>query len=132
MQNSTNKQNGQQSSGNSTNRPDVANEKVTALAGALDWVGMKAIESPVLLKDASGLAVRAAALVDAFVSLDQAEARGIHMSRLFKEAQDKFVSTPLSFSLLGEILTQFLVTHEGLSNQAKIAVHYQALLSRPS
>lgn len=111
-------------------RPDVAKEMLTSHAGTLDWVGMKAIESPVLLVDQKGQKVRAAALVDAFVSLDQAEARGIHMSRLFKEAQEKLVSTPLTFSLLAEILQQFLVTHEALSNKAKISVHFEALLER--
>jgi GTP cyclohydrolase I len=130
MQNWTNKQNGKS---DGDRHPDVAIESITTtLAGALDWVGMKAIESPVLLKETDGTLVRSAALVDAFVSLDQPEARGIHMSRLFKEAQDQFVSTPLSFALLGEILAQFLTSHEGLSNRAKIAVHYEALLSRPS
>ncbi|WP_204128446.1 GTP cyclohydrolase, FolE2/MptA family, partial [Pseudomonas ogarae] len=65
------------------------------------------------------------------VSLDDGEARGIHMSRLYL-ALGLLEERPLSPSLMRQILEQFLDSHEGLSVAASLSVHTDLLLKRPA
>lgn len=111
--------------------PDVAKERPDLpMAGALDWVGMRGIEVPIFLKDQEGHLYRTAARASSYVSLENQESRGIHMSRLFKDLQDQLGRSPLEFSLLASILDQFLVSHEGLSQNARLEIEFQALVER--
>jgi len=111
--------------------PDVAKDRPDLLmAGALDWVGMRGIEVPIFLKDQEGHLYRTAARANSYVSLENQESRGIHMSRLFKDLQDHLGRSPLEFSLMATILDQFLISHEGLSQHAKLEIEFQALVER--
>ncbi|QBX44263.1 GTP cyclohydrolase I FolE2 [Pseudomonas fluorescens] len=110
---------------NSLTLPDIATQAARQ-ALPLDWVGMCGIALPVLLQGQ-----RLSAKADAGVSLDDGEARGIHMSRLYLalaalERQD------LSPSLLRQVLEDFLVSHDGLSNNAYLKIHCEVLLKRPA
>ena len=110
---------------NSLTLPDIATQAARQ-ALPLDWVGMCGIALPVLLQGQ-----RLSAKADAGVSLDNGEARGIHMSRLYLalaalERQD------LSPSLLRQVLEEFLVSHDGLSNSAYLEIHCEVLLKRPA
>lgn len=100
------------------------------MSGPIDSVGMSQIEVPILLKSQSGELFKTPAKVDAFVSLDAKDSRGIHMSRLFTEVQNQLPSKVLSFELLDQMLAAFLVSHEGLSLKAQISVQFEALLER--
>lgn len=111
--------------------PDVASERPDLpMAGALDWVGMRGIEIPILLQDSEGHLFRTSARASSFVSLENQESRGIHMSRLFRELQDKLTQNALTFELLAEVLTQFLASHEGLSSKARLEIDFQAMVQR--
>ncbi len=110
---------------NSLTLPDISTQAARQ-ALPLDWVGMCGIALPVLLQGQ-----RLSAKADAGVSLDDGEARGIHMSRLYLalaalERQD------LSPSLLRQVLEEFLVSHDGLSNSAYLKIHCEVLLKRPA
>ena len=110
---------------NSLTLPDIATQAARQ-ALPLDWVGMCGIALPVLLQGQ-----RLSAKADAGVSLDNGEARGIHMSRLYLalaalERQD------LSPFLLRQVLEEFLVSHDGLSNSAYLKIHCEVLLKRPA
>jgi len=61
---------------NALTLPDIA-AQAARQALPLDWVGMRGIALPVFIEGQ-----RLAAKADAGVSLDDGEARGIHMSRL--------------------------------------------------
>ena len=67
--------------------PDVAHQRVP-LARPLDWVGMENIALPVRLPDGQGGQLQVAASIDLSVNLANADARGIHMSRLHLQLQD--------------------------------------------
>ncbi|SCW96425.1 MULTISPECIES: GTP cyclohydrolase FolE2 [unclassified Pseudomonas] len=110
---------------NALTLPDVA-AQVSRQTLPLDWVGMCGIATPVLIDGQ-----RLSATVDAGVSLDDSEARGIHMSRLYL-ALGLLEETPLSPALLRRILEQFLDSHEGLSRAASLSVHTELLLKRPA
>lgn len=109
--------------------PDVAKETSAENFPHLDWVGMDAIELPILLKQADGI-YRIPALVEAKVNLDLASSRGIHMSRLYMIAQEQLSKEPLTLLEMGKASAQFLETHKDLSSQARLSVRFDAPLKR--
>jgi len=110
---------------NALTLPDVA-AQISRQALPLDWVGMCGIALPVLIGGH-----RLQAMADAGVSLDDHEARGIHMSRLYL-ALETLETTELSPTSLHRILRQFLDSHEGSSHAASLTVHTDLLLKRPA
>lgn len=110
---------------NALTLPDVATQ-ASRQALPLDWVGMCGIATPVLIDGQ-----RLSATADAGVSLDDSEARGIHMSRLYL-ALEMLEDTPLSPALLRRILQQFLDSHADLSHAASLNIHTDLLLKRPA
>jgi GTP cyclohydrolase I len=110
---------------NALTLPDIA-AQASRQALPLDWVGMCGIALPVLL-DGQRLSAKA----DAGVSLDDGEARGIHMSRLYL-ALEMLEQESLSPALLRRVLQNFLETHEGLSHNAYLKIHTELLLKRPA
>ena len=110
---------------NALTLPDIA-AQASRQALPLDWVGMRGIALPVLFDGQ-----RLSAMVDAGVSLDDGEARGIHMSRLYL-ALEMLEQENLTPALLRQVLQRFLKTHEGLSNSAYIKIHTDLLLKRPA
>ena len=106
---------------NALTLPDIANQSARQ-ALPLDWVGMRGIALPVLLEGQ-----RLSAKVDAGVSLDDGEARGIHMSRLYL-ALDTLEQRSLSPAQLREVLKRFLASHQGLSDCAYLNIHTDLLL----
>ena len=105
--------------------PDIAS-KASHQALPLDWVGMCGVALPVLF-DGQRLSAKA----DAGVSLDDGEARGIHMSRLYL-ALEMLEQENLTPDLLRRVLQSFLETHEGLSTSAYLKIHTDLLLKRPA
>ncbi|AIR88818.1 GTP cyclohydrolase FolE2 [Pseudomonas cremoricolorata] len=103
--------------------PDIAAQTVPH-ATALEWVGMCGIALPVVFEQQ-----RVSAVADAGVSLDDAQARGIHMSRLYL-ALKQLESAPLDCSALRRLLDSFLASHTGLSNRASVRIAFNHLLKR--
>ena len=110
---------------NALTLPDIA-AQASRQALPLEWVGMCGIALPVLF-DGQRLSAKA----DAGVSLDDGEARGIHMSRLYL-ALEILEQERLTPALLRRVLQRFLDTHEGLSNSAYLNIHADLLLKRPA
>lgn len=110
---------------NSMTLPDIA-AQVARQALPLEWVGMRGIALPVLIEGQ-----RLSAKADAGVSLDDGEARGIHMSRLYLTLE-ALEQESLSPALLHHVLKRFLQSHEGLSNRAYLNIHTDLLLKRPA
>jgi GTP cyclohydrolase I len=112
--------------------PDVASEKQIGHAGMLDWVGMDEIEMPVMLAGDGDAVQRASARVAAFVNLTDADARGIHMSRLYLHVDRHLSAEPLTPALLRRVLRDFLDSHAGLSDRALLRVRFEHLVRRPA
>ena len=110
---------------NALSLPDIA-AQASRQALPLDWVGMCGIALPVVLDGQ-----RVSAKADAGVSLDNGEARGIHMSRLYL-ALDMLEQEPLTPALLRGVLQRFLDSHAGLSTSAYLRIHADLLLKRPA
>lgn len=110
---------------NALTLPDIA-AQAARQALPLDWVGMRGIALPVFIEGQ-----RLAAKADAGVSLDDGEARGIHMSRLYL-ALERLEQKNLTPALLHQVLLRFLDSHEGLANSAYLDIHTDLLLRRPA
>ena len=111
------------------NMPDIARTR-PAVTGRIDRVGMGNIEMPVRLLSPTGNVVQALAHVDAYVSLDSAHAKGIHMSRLFLAVQNHLETSVFSPSGLEALLQTFIEKHEGLSKAAEIRLQFDWLRKR--
>ena len=112
--------------------PDVASEARPGLGGRLDRVGMDEIEMPVLVAGADGTAERVSARVAAFVDLKDAEARGIHMSRLYLHLDRHLSAEALTPCTLRRVLRDFLDSHADLSTHAEVRIRFDHLVRRPA
>jgi len=112
-----------------TSLPDVANDAV-ALARPLDWVGMDNIALPIRIPGPGGSVVQVAARVDVAVDLRDADARGIHMSRLYLRLQEAFASEAITPGGLRKVLAAFVESQKGLSGAARVVLRYDHLLRR--
>lgn len=110
---------------NALTLPDIASQNARQIV-PLEWVGMCGIALPIVIEGQ-----RLTATADAGVSLDDGEARGIHMSRLYL-ALEVLESQDLNPLLLKKILQQFLDSHDDLSICAYLRIHTQMLLKRPA
>lgn len=111
--------------------PDVAFDAAAA-ARALDWVGMSNIALPLRVASASGETIQVAASVDVAVDLVDAQARGIHMSRLYLQLQTAFASEVVTQAGLRRVLQMLIDTQAGLSTRARLLLRYEQLLLRPA
>lgn len=111
--------------------PDVAFDAAAA-ARALDWVGMSNIALPLRVASAKGETIQVAASVDIAVDLADAEARGIHMSRLYLQMQHAFASEVVTQAGLRRVLQTLIDTQAGLSTRARLVLRYEQLLLRPA
>lgn len=112
--------------------PDIAAESNHQHQGTLNWVGMSEIQMPLLLVDEQGVQHHISASLDAFVSLDDAEAKGIHMSRLYLALEQLSTEGQVSLVELRSLLQTFLVSHQELSQAAKLVCRFDYHLRRPS
>ena len=110
---------------NALTLPDIA-AQASSQALPLEWVGMCGIALPVVIDGQ-----RTAAKADAGVSLDDGEARGIHMSRLYL-ALEMLEQESLTPALLRRVLQRFLDSHEGLAHSAYLSIQLDLLLKRPA
>ena len=109
--------------------PDVAHD-AAVLARPLDWVGMERIALPVRIAGADGAPMQVAASVDVAVDLHDAQARGIHMSRLYLRLQEAFAAETITPAGLRRVLQGFVDSQQGLSTAARLVLRYDHLLQR--
>jgi GTP cyclohydrolase I len=91
---------------------------------------MAQIEVPVRLRDDDGMLFLAPAKAEAYVSLDDPQARGIHMSRLFLILQSLLSSEELNLPLIKRVLVAFVNSHAGLSRSSFVRLDFDLLVKR--
>ncbi|MEC7119710.1 MAG: GTP cyclohydrolase FolE2 [Pseudomonadota bacterium] len=107
--------------------PDIAKQSVgVQQQPRLDWVGMSKIHLPIQCYGQTW-----SASLDAGVSLDQADVRGIHMSRIYRESAS-LSNAPLSPALINQVLDAYLRSQQGLSACAQLSLDFAVLLQRPA
>jgi len=112
--------------------PDIANHTTAQTEGKLDWVGMSNIEMPIMVASKGESERMVSAHVDAFVNLKEAQAKGIHMSRLYLLLDELSTSNILNYQSLVSLLDGFISSHNDLSDQAKVAFSFEYHLRRKS
>jgi GTP cyclohydrolase I len=112
--------------------PDVASDSRGRLTGTLDRVGMAGVEVPVRLRDEAATLVMLPAKADIYVSLDDADARGIHMSRLFLSLQAILGEEELTVGTIGRLLHAFVSSHSGISRGAALRLAFELPIKRPA
>lgn len=105
--------------------PDIA-ATPTQQHGILDWVGMSGIHLPIHLQD-SWLTDAVDASADVFVDLADAEAKGIHMSRLYLQLQRFASEQQVTARSLRRLLDAMLLSHSELSGRAGIVLRFNHL-----
>ncbi len=116
----------------STSMPDIANHTTAQTEGTLDWVGMSNIEMPIIIASKDEVSRSVSAHVDALVNLKEAQAKGIHMSRLYLLLDELSTSNSLNYQSLVALLDGFISSHHDLSNQAKVKFTFEYHLRRKS
>ncbi|WP_130803769.1 GTP cyclohydrolase FolE2 [Acinetobacter ihumii] len=108
--------------------PDISAEPFhISHSSRLDWVGMENIALPIHLQHH-----RCLSKVNAYVSLDDPNAKGIHMSRLYTRLLDLSDLATLKLSDLQQLLQDFLISHQPLSQHARIEIQTELELQRPA
>ena len=115
-----------------TTMPDIANHTTAQTEGTLDWVGMSNIEMPIMVTSKGESERMVSAHVDAFVNLTEAQAKGIHMSRLYLLLDELSASNVLNYQSLVTLLDGFISSHNDLSDQAKVVFSFEYHLRRKS
>jgi len=116
----------------STIMPDIANHTTAQTEGKLDWVGMSNIEMPIMLASKGESPRMVSAFVDAFVNLNDPQAKGIHMSRLYLLLDQLSTDEELNYQNLVTLLDGFISSHQELSDNAKVVFNFDYHLRRKS
>ena len=109
--------------------PDVAGDAAAA-ARPLDWVGMRNIALPLRVRTDDGTLLQVPASVDVLVDLRDADARGIHMSRLYRQLQDTLVEDAPTPARLRRVLQACVDSQAALSSSARLTLRYDQMLRR--
>ncbi len=100
--------------------PDIAAETTAHVSGNLDRVGMSNIETVLQMQMSDGQTVWIPAKANAYVNVNDPDAKGIHMSRIYLALQDELQRAPVSPDLIRRTLKRFLETHHELSDRAEL------------
>ena len=104
--------------------PDVSLESEVTVGGTLNSVGMRGIEMPVLIDHFQGEKFYQKAKIDAFVSLDNKKAKGIHMSRLYLALQEELQGEVLNEKLIHRLLSRFIKSQGHLSRSSFLKIEF--------
>ena len=115
-----------------TSMPDIANHTTAQTEGTLDWVGMSNIEMPIMIGSKGERERMVSSHIDAFVNLREAQAKGIHMSRLYLLIDELSTKNTLNYQSLVTLLDGFISSHQELSDKAKVKFSFDYHLRRKS
>ena len=111
--------------------PDISSHTQAETEGLLSKVGMEGIELPIKFK-VEGKVITLNSKVDAFVSLDNSKAKGIHMSRLYLALQEIFVENVLDSNQIEKALSEFIRSHEVMSNNSYLKIRFDIPVKQKS
>lgn len=109
--------------------PDIAQDSAASVSGTLDRVGMSGVEVALRLP-AKGAQFLTPGKADCFVSLDDAHAKGIHMSRLFLPLQNALEEETLGLPLMQRLLRASVDSHQGLSGSSFLGFNFEYMERR--
>ena len=110
--------------------PDVSESVKPQLDYTLDKVGMAQVEMPIRVAFQGRAPFLQAASIDAFVSLNDKGAKGIHMSRLYLILKQYLENEVLGLETVKSILNSFVESQEGLSRSAYVRIAFDLMIER--
>ena len=113
-----------------TSMPDIANHTTAQTEGTLDRVGMGNIQMPMMVAAKNEAERMISAHIDAFVNLNDAKAKGIHMSRLYLLLDDLSSGNTLNYQSLVALLNEFISSHHDLSDTAYVKFSFDYPMRR--
>lgn len=108
---------------------DITKLQKSSIKRSIDSVGMKGIECPIRIQSDIGL-ITIPASCDALISLDDVNAKGIHMSRLYRILQEHLSQNELSSTLIESCLEHFISSHKTLSSSAELRIRFEYILKQ--
>ncbi|MGX9415728.1 GTP cyclohydrolase FolE2 [Vibrio sp. WJH972] len=111
--------------------PDVTSDIHNDTPYTLQWVGMEDIAVPFLLKQSNGVLMQVAAKANVFVSLDAAESKGIHMSRMHL-AMNRLDDVTFDRATIDTLLDDLVTSQQGISQAAKVEFGFDLILKKPA
>lgn len=116
--------------------PDVASAHSTPIALSLNWVGMDQIDLPLAVvagpDNEASSSVPVDARVNCYVSLDNEQAKGIHMSRLYRALNDYSNRYEFTPGVVHQLLDDMIHSHKDLSCDAYFHLSFDLPLKRPA
>ncbi|MEN7342128.1 MAG: GTP cyclohydrolase FolE2 [Pseudomonadota bacterium] len=111
--------------------PDIAASEHLHPQGTLDWVGMSNVHVPLNISD-NGTTRSVGAKAQIYVNLEDPQAKGIHMSRLYLMLDASAATHAVTPEVMAELLNDVLQSHNDLSSRAFIQFDFEYLLRRPA
>ena len=111
--------------------PDIASDKHADIPFTLQWVGMEDIAVPVSIQAQNGKTQCTTAKADVYVSLEDANAKGIHMSRLHGII-NQLANLDCTKESLKQLLDDMVDSQQAISQQAKIRLAFDLSLKKPA
>ena len=111
--------------------PDIANHTTAQTEGTLDWVGMSNIEMPIMLASKDEADQMISAYVDAYVNLNEPQAKGIHMSRLHLII-NQLASVRCDQGTVKKLLDDIVTSQSGIGHASRIRLSFDLLLNKPA
>ena len=109
--------------------PDITSHINSETSASLSWVGMEEIDTVIHLEDEVGVPVHLASKVNAYVSLDKPDSKGIHMSRLYALV-NTLNNHPLDQSCVGNLLSEMIASQANLSKASKIEIAFNLTIKK--
>ncbi|WP_019605981.1 GTP cyclohydrolase FolE2 [Teredinibacter turnerae] len=109
--------------------PDVTSDINTEKPSTLQWVGMEDIALPMTMNRQDGKPQTVSALAKVYVSLEQPDAKGIHMSRLHTLI-NQLAERDFNKITINQILDDMIHSHSSLGKAAKIELSFDLLLKK--
>ena len=110
--------------------PDITSADQAIQPATLQWVGMSGVAVPLYIPNSSGSSIPVSGNAELFVSLDKAEAKGIHMSRLYANLNDLLAQQELTQSALELFLFAMVESQAGISQNACFNVEFDLPLNK--
>lgn len=111
---------------------DITEKKEYQNASCLQWVGMEGVALPIRLSGSSLAQEQLNAKVDIYVSLDDPEQKGIHMSRLYLALKQQLSNQDLNTNRLKLLLECCVAGQDGISQNAKLQLRFPLCLKKPA
>ena len=112
--------------------PDVAQNSKPEEPSRLNWVGMKGIVMPLAMCDKNLGVQKVRSEIDCSVDLNDPQARGIHMSRMYLSLTKLSLLEKVNYGTLEQLTKDFVLLQEGYSTSSKVSIRFDLCVERES